>query len=210
MRVNFEGVLWDVFAQRVAEYGLTVIRAWICTGKIFQKCADVGYPLASRPSAWRDEDLATLANDTVAQALVELRQKGLRGGDWQPSRGASLKTYFITGCIYTFPNIYRRWWRQQVNWGSSELVDPAEMSELNIAGAKDVAREVAERVDVARECAAMSDKQRAALLLNSYGFTHAEIAEVLGVQSARAVEGILYRAREIFRKRSSTVDRRPR
>jgi hypothetical protein len=78
---------------------------------IFERCRSKGFgglPTFDRP--FTDDEVAELANETVAKALAHFRRDVLMKGKWDHRRGATLRTYFIGQCLIRFPNIYRRWW----------------------------------------------------------------------------------------------------
>lgn len=43
----------------------------------------------------------------------------LKNGEWDPTRGADLKTYFITGCLLAFSNEFRAWQKYE-EWQRKE------------------------------------------------------------------------------------------
>jgi DNA-directed RNA polymerase specialized sigma24 family protein len=195
---NFSGPGYALFAKQIAGYGLGVMRAWIVTGQIFSECAKQGCRLSIELEPRAEHDVSSLANDTVASALIDFREKGLRGGGWQPEAGRSLRTYFVTGCVYAFPNIYRSWQRERERWRRTVGMNfpPDEAGIFDTAGPTDVAAEVLLRLEVDAVYAGLPAKQRTMLLLHSRGYTHAEIAELMGEKSPRAVEAVLYRVRQ--------------
>ncbi len=110
---GFGGDTWDLVATGLVEYGYAVMRAWISSGLVFLKCRERGISLSSptdiRPSP---DDVADIAEDVVADAIINFRDRVLRAGRWDPARGASLTTYFVGNCLIQFPNEHRRWYRR--------------------------------------------------------------------------------------------------
>jgi hypothetical protein len=106
---GFQGREWERFRDRLARYGYCVIRSWIRTGKIFYYCRRAGF--GGVPSRQIDRDGAReLAMETAACALHFFEARVLRvAGDWDPCRGATLKTFFIGACTRAFGNVYERW-----------------------------------------------------------------------------------------------------
>jgi hypothetical protein len=52
---------------------------------------------------------AGFASETVALAVNSFKQQALIEGRWTPDGEATLRTYFIGGCVFVFPNLYRKW-----------------------------------------------------------------------------------------------------
>jgi hypothetical protein len=59
------------------------------------------------------DDALELSCETVAEAIRCFRERVLIPGKWDPTRKASLRTFFVGQCILQFPNIYRRWNTEQ-------------------------------------------------------------------------------------------------
>src|SRR6266851_10299402 len=85
---GFGGRAWQEVARALAEYGHAVIRAWVITGQIFQRCRrmkGLSWPPASAaPRVPDPEEAWDLATDTVAAALVNFRDRVLAVGKWDP------------------------------------------------------------------------------------------------------------------------------
>jgi len=194
---NFAGPEYDLFERSLVSYGLGVMNAWIYTGEIFRQASRRGYSIGKAPYFCAEDDCRSMANETVARALVDFRQKGLREGRWVPTRGASMKTYFITACVFHFLASFRRWQRDQNSWSHVILYDPADTDLLNgpfCISSEDVALN---RLEVGEVCKHFDDHEKSILVLQAMGYRQAEIAEILGSGlSARAVEGALYRMRK--------------
>jgi hypothetical protein len=127
-RAGFSGPVYELFENHLAAHGLAVVRAWLISGEMFRRCAARGQMVGRRPYDWTEHDISSLANETVTRALVAFREKGLRAGGWRADGGAALTTYFVRGCVYAFPNVYRRWRRDQDRGGapsSSNLRSPS-------------------------------------------------------------------------------------
>ncbi len=187
---GYAGRDWDLFARTLAEYGFPVTRSWLRSAKIFAKCADVRLGgLMRRPMS--DDDVAEVSMETVAVAIRGFRDTVLIPGRWDPSRGASLKTFFIGQCVLRFPNVYRRWVSEQ-SWfkGQSAVgVVRTELDEVRAAQDPVVDLQVKRAVKLAR-----ANPDLAIRALAGLGETHKEIAAQLGM-TAKAVEMRLYRQR---------------
>jgi hypothetical protein len=87
-------------------------------GLIFGKCRERGLGGLEEPppgAMTRPDVVEELANQTVAKSLHYFRENVLMRGQWNPNRGASIKSYFIGQCLIRFPNIYRAWLRTEAS-----------------------------------------------------------------------------------------------
>jgi DNA-directed RNA polymerase specialized sigma24 family protein len=83
-------------------------------GTIFLRCAEKGIGQLPRPSTTLEPaDAAEIACETVAEAIKSFRKRVLIPGKWDMTRGASLNTFFVGHCVLRFPNVYRRWYREE-------------------------------------------------------------------------------------------------
>jgi len=189
---GFAGPEYAMFAGELAAYGIGICSAWLVTGLMFAHCARRGRPLPPPPGRWSSEDRSELVLETVAVALKHFREYALVRSGWTADGGASLKTYFIGSCVLSFPNVYRRWRREDERWSRVELDDET------VAGlpctVPDPADVAVANVELRNGLRELDPRTAAALALTAEGYSHEEIAEVLGI-SIRAVEGLLYRHR---------------
>jgi len=193
---NFTGHRYDEFADALVCYALEVVTAWLVTGEMFRECAKRGYRIGGRPQGWTEHDITGLTGETVTTALIEFRDKGLRGGGWRFDGGASIKTYFITACVYKFVNIYREWRSQQERWSRDLLFAPSDVEVVDAVGRVDVMTSALDKIEADLAYRNLTDRQKSMVILDSLGYTHDEIAELLGEANARVVEGVLYRIRQ--------------
>jgi DNA-directed RNA polymerase specialized sigma24 family protein len=205
---GFQGPDYDLFEEEVARYGLSVVKGMVRSRRIVAEAARRGLRGAgelSRDASWcwpREHDVDDLAVDTVRRALRVFRRKALVGGEWSPTGGASLKTYFVGTCVQVFLDVYRSWMGEQVRNGRVELTD-RDLCGLGDGLDVDPAQVLSDRetlgeiLDGAGDAAA-----REIVVLRLLGYSEAEVAEIVG-KSVRAVEGVLYRfRRRIARSRS--------
>ncbi|GGV30705.1 hypothetical protein GCM10010245_49680 [Streptomyces spectabilis] len=202
-RDGFAGRRYERFAEELARYGISVFRAWMHSGFLFQLLAAHGFDL--HPDEHEIEELARdgdvreeLATMTVARALPRFRQRALVEGGWNRDGGASVATYFIGACVYEFPNEYRRHrshqerWRRAVHQAGATAENPT---------VNNVASEVLGRLRVLDDLTNICDpRMRTAVALTLDDYTQEEIKEILGASSVRAVEGLLYRWRTAARR----------
>lgn len=193
-RNDFSGPGYTYFAEELAAYGFAVCRAWLVTGEMFVQCGRRGYAIGSGPERWGEHDVDGLVGETVTQALRQFRAKGLRGGGWREDGGASLKTYFITGCVYAFLNAYRAWRTERERWSSESTFEPADVELFDHPGDHDVASHALTRIEAAEACSTKSHYQQQLLTLRGLGYSHTEIAELLD-RAPSAIERAFHRMR---------------
>lgn len=192
-RTGFRGPVWKRYAEELARYGYGVMMAWLLTGEIFSQCQAKGCRLRPPPPEWTVDDQTGLANETVALAVNSFKQN-LINRRWTPYGGATLKTYFIGGCVFAFPNLYRKWLtahaaaqreqpmtEQDTYDRSNPPQDPCEMA-INKLLAEAAFNNIPD------------DRTKRAVVLQAMRYTYAEIAEILGITS-RAVERLIARGR---------------
>ncbi|MGW7046336.1 hypothetical protein ACWGDT_27315 [Streptomyces avermitilis] len=196
---GFEGPRYDRFVDELVRYSVSVLRGWLRSGFIFQLVADRGFGLNPHESDLEEvaangdlrEELAMM---TVARALPRFRQRALIEGGWTCEGGASITTYFMGACLYHFPNEFRRYradaerqrravQRQQVAYEAP--VSPFSAADVVLGGL----RVLDDLKDIA------DPRTRAAVALTIDGYSQEEIRQLLGAQSVRAIEGMLYRWR---------------
>lgn len=181
---GYTGETWRTFSCALVEYGLQVMRAWIGTGRIFEQCKRKGRGVLPTTNGPRGEDeVMELAGMVVTVALNAFRDKVLVPGKWDPSRGASLKTFFIGQCVLRFPNEYRGWKSATEAMGLdvfAEHIVQARASSATMAELRE-AWSATPPDDVG--------KMRAMIEM---GYSQEEVAELVGV-TKRSVDSKLYR-----------------
>jgi DNA-directed RNA polymerase specialized sigma24 family protein len=193
MWAGYQGPEWERFRTELARYGIVVLASWIKSGRIFVQCAQRGVRgLRRRPGLV--DDALELAGETNASALSYFRAKVLVPRVWNPTRGASISTFFVGACVLHFPNVYRRWLREA---GDEQLHptdrDPALVLEDDSLYARpDRQVELVNTVDNA----VRDPMLREIFVLEAKGYTKDEIAAKLDT-TAKAVESKLYRFREL-------------
>jgi hypothetical protein len=108
MWAGYAGPEWRQLSTALVEYGVGVLRVWIVSGRIFVECAHKGFGGIKRRRRNDEDEADGLAGETVARALIYFRDRVLIAGLWDPTKGATLKTYFIGACLHHFPNEYAR------------------------------------------------------------------------------------------------------
>jgi DNA-directed RNA polymerase specialized sigma24 family protein len=199
---GFQGPLWEKFRTHLASYGCSVLRGWVESGQIFKECASHGLSISPRawpPTSEEADDLVTM---TVAKALARFQTRTL--AQWNPEGGRSLATWFVGSCLFDFPNVWRSWQRTLHPCRREVSVDPCRLGEMPEATIL-IVEGPEETVLAERLLACMPEKEdRQIILLTLHGYLQKEIAEILHIRSARAVEGRLRRLRQNLARAAET------
>jgi DNA-directed RNA polymerase specialized sigma24 family protein len=192
---QFAGPRWRRFEADLVRYGHAVLMAWMATGEIFSQCRKKSCYPGAPPEQWTREDRTGIANDTVAAAVEAFRVRALIGKRWDPTAGATLKTYFIGSCILQFPNHFRRWRTEEQTWNRLRRLEPG-ADELAHGRHVDAAEEtvITRLTCEAAFDAIPDDRTKLAVLYRSMEYTVTEIAELLDT-TPKAVEMLLRRQR---------------
>jgi len=200
---GYEGKTWDRFANALAKYGYQVIWSWIRTGLIFERCREKGlgkYLYKGRP-ALGIEDIDEIAQDTVVRAVTSFRDRVLVPGKWNPSKGASLKTFFIGACLIEFLSVYRGAAKSIIRRRQREILADELPPSLQSSSGIDPARQALLRAEVASARANVRVARTGTILeLIAQGYTQPEIAEMLEV-TVKAIESSLARHRRDMKER---------
>lgn len=198
---NYAGPLWDHFSNELAKYGYAVIKSWVATKLIFVRCKQKGFGLPVLDRGFTQEEIEGLANYTVAKALSYFRTKVLMKRRWDPTKGASLRTFFIGQCIYQFPNIYREWLDELEGDLRHAFTD--DMAELDFHAEQTAPvdrRVIASMVASQAMSEVKVPRVRKAMYMTADGHPQADIARVLGV-SPKTVERMLANERDRLKRR---------
>jgi DNA-directed RNA polymerase specialized sigma24 family protein len=187
--LGFAGREWDAFVRVLAEYGIQVFRSWLRSGKVFTECRHSG----PRRRFRHDDEIDEIIGEVVAEAIVAFRKDVLIRGAWDPSKGASLRTFFIGNCKLRFANVYRRW-VSETDVAPSDVDDGKIRAELEHQRAPRVPIEVS--AELYRQAPLLRSNTIARInALGAVGYTNAEIAKIDGT-SEGAINARLHRARE--------------
>ncbi|GAB3285151.1 sigma factor-like helix-turn-helix DNA-binding protein [Parasphingorhabdus pacifica] len=194
--VGCSGPWWNLLANELDRYAWSAMTAWLNTGLIAQKCHEKGRHV-TLPDDWTYQDREDLVATTVAHGLA-LFQRALQADLWKPEKGASLRTYFVGGCVLAFPNVLRQWRneRQRYRDGAAayaqeSAVHPPRVDPFDIVDTLDALK------DLTRD---ENGRNQAILNLCYDGYSPAEIANVLRMTPG-AVNTTLHRLRR--RRRDS-------
>lgn len=193
---GFRGAEFDYFQNEAARYGFAVIAAWLRRGEITAKCQERrvrGTPDLDLAELGED-DVTHIAGESVALALVAFRDKVLVPGKWDPSRGASLRTFFVGQCLFQYPTAVRRWQRE--NPPRRELF----LDDFDDAGlphtAISIEKQVLDRIAAEDALGRINDPaRRRAVQMYAEGYGLRDIAQVLE-RTPKAVEHMLAKVKK--------------
>jgi DNA-directed RNA polymerase specialized sigma24 family protein len=197
MLQGFDGPDWEKFRRALAEYAVRVLRSWIRSGRIAQECARQKCPCMPLTARARSrEESQDLATDTVAEALCFFRDEVLGKGQWDRTKGASLRTFFMGACLFCFRNVYRDWRRLQRRMASANP-NPTDDTCHHIEDERadrNPERRVINAFTAREVLTDVDEVTREMLALDADGESYAEIGRRFG-KTAHAVESRLYRLR---------------
>jgi hypothetical protein len=200
---GFEGPGQELFEAELAAYAYPVMMAWTRSGEIIRKAAEKGRPLSIPRDGpgWTREDRSELSAETVGRALVFFREKVLRAGAWDHTRGAAIKTYFMGACLCQFPNVYQAWQAERRRWNRHPVVsldDPGGSGVLyQVPGDDDTEHRALARHQLQQVMAELAGKHpdlHQVVVMWLDGCTDAQAAEKLG-SNPRKIEGQWHRWR---------------
>ncbi|WP_116451706.1 RNA polymerase sigma factor [Blastococcus litoris] len=209
---NYSPKVWKPIAEEFARYGYAVISSWIRRGLIFgivTKATNYGFTRDFDERIQGREDVHDLASFTVVNALDKFLEIALKNHSWDPNKGASLKTYFIGQCKWQFPNVYKEWRRTQKRRPPSDSLDDLVERNVfapahnNVEASFDREAEVTETLGRIESAEAQS-----ALIYQAEGYSYAEIAVFLKLDSAKTVENLVTRWKARIRGTTPTSGRR--
>ncbi|OLT52877.1 hypothetical protein BJF87_12375 [Gordonia sp. CNJ-863] len=186
---------WNPVAEELARYGLAVITSWIHKRTIFSKVKRrTGYGLPTLVDWPGDQHtVVELADDVVIEALSYFKNNVLIAGKWDPTKGASLRTYFIGQCLFRFPNCYRRLFDAELLRRTNEIIaddDSIALVARTLHGIEDAVI----TSDAVRHAlrSITTPRARSALVMHAQGYPYQEIADYLGIAGgAKAIENMI-------------------
>jgi len=199
MWAGYAGPDWERLERNLAVYGLHVVTGWIRSGRMARKCREHRIFCPEIAPAARDTEASQdLAVDVVVRALRYFLEKVLIPGKWDPTKGASLRTYFVGACCLLFPNAYRTWSRaysrNRVMARARHLEDDALNGIADLHPSADALGRLISRQSLRARLNEFDEKTQVTAVLDAQGHSNIEIAESLGA-SPKSIEGRLYRFR---------------
>ena len=191
---GFTGPRWDAFAHILLAYSFQVITTWIRRGVIFEKCAQKrirhfsGTPKLRR---FPHDEAEDLAQEVLQEAINHFRDDVLRPGEWNPRKGASLKTYFIGQCLHRFPGCYARWYSEYSRQATSHRTGVVRLE----ISPEDPSTVAVQRARIAHAMRNLDPETRAIVELRAQKYRLDEIAELLET-SVPAIKSKLHRLKK--------------
>lgn len=204
---RFEGPRYRTFEEALTRYAVSVMKGWIHSGHIFRLAATRGYDIRPTEAELRalceePDDRDELAMMTVAVALPKFREKALVEGGWKVSLGASLTTYFMGACVFVFPNEFRKLRVERSRWNRCNEA-MARVHEQHVASyerggwrSTEPGSAVAGYTEFEDHLSSLSPREASLVTGTLAGYRQAEMMEMFGETSIRAIEGALYRWRQ--------------
>lgn len=192
---DFEGPWFEALATSVVQYAMGIMDGWIVSGLIWSK---VRWRVKRTPTEQRllECDPLTrldLMNKVALKALENWVKAEHADRGWDRDGGASLNSWFVTGCMYAFANEFGKWQTQQ-RWRNSEdaatdigaeafSIEDEQVAERRRArktfDTPERRTELNQDVELALSMLE-NDEERAIVKLKALGYPIAEIAEVVG------------------------------
>lgn len=173
---------------------------WICNEMVYVKLRS--YPLKPinlEPSPAEREALRTRhaeREDLVAEAINAIGKdfvdKALRGGKWDPRRGASVKTFFTRAVLFKFATAFKRWRNERIaiTHRFPDLVT-LRSPEAGVDFRTELETELRrDQQHAAVTAVAESDMDREIMACLSKGMGERAIAEQLGLKSPKRVRTV--------------------
>ena len=197
------GAAWRTLAPELLAYGYSVLKGWLIAGRAREKAARLGVRGTSRiPVGLKlaPDDAHELAIAVLEVALPRyLRTLG--AGKWDPTKGSSLASYFIGGCLHDLPDVSASWGRERER-RDAEVADPIALDDGRHS--PDPAGQALASVQLDEILRA--DEQIGVMLhLWGCGYSYGDIAELFsgaGIEhTAGSVRCKIFRARKLAVRR---------
>lgn len=192
---QFEGPGWRRYAEVLAHYGRAVVFAWLVTGEMFTQATARGRGVGPKPANFCRDDCEELAQEVVVRGLRHFQRYALKERRWDPTKGATMKTYFIGSCIGEFSNSYRHWKRARGN--DDVPTDPHLLTERDARYAVNPYDELAHAEAITSTIENLDSTDQKIIWLYRSGYSHEEVARILGLKNKEAVAE---RIRRILRR----------
>ncbi|MFI7424517.1 helix-turn-helix transcriptional regulator [Nonomuraea sp. NPDC049684] len=218
---------FDRVAEQLVRYALPILGMWVARGEIFAKVNQrreqanqtrAGQGKSPLPKitrdpfdwrAWDRDEVEEFVHDLAGEGVERFR-RAVEEGQCDPRRGASMRTYFIGGCLFAFEKVYRHRCRQQrleralVSAGLAHDVAALEPVR-QFALTPGPERQVIVRDEISRAMAQIpAPEMHQVLWYSALGYTQQEAAEKAGL-TPKALEGRLRRVRQKFDRRNTAA-----
>ncbi|WP_330185992.1 hypothetical protein OHB26_39550 (plasmid) [Nocardia sp. NBC_01503] len=192
---GFKGRAWDRFAQEAARYAVSVLSAWMSSGQISQEIRAKGIPMVFDTGELQrlatDPDLrAEFANMAVARSLHKFREDGRVGKGWRADGGTNLRSWILGKSVLAVVDELKKDRRRRVR-ELKDLLAAARVERLRLD------MEATSDPLLDRTCSSEfvlshlhdlpNQRDRNIVWGKAAGHSNAEIAEMFGERSAKAV-----------------------
>lgn len=199
--VGFTGPEWDLFAVELVRYAVDVLNGWLKNSMLGSVLAKRASAFAPSPEETEHLAVATDFRDgvvdaAVGEALEKFRRKAQANKGWRPDGGASIRTWFITACLFEVINQLKAARRENdrncravsLNELFPNGYDGAQRLELNPGHDGDPAPRIADSDLLRRYLATLSERDRSIVWGKASSLRYREIADQCGEADSRSVE----------------------
>ncbi|MCZ9293979.1 RNA polymerase sigma factor [Corynebacterium meitnerae] len=200
---GFQGKDYDDFEIELMGYGFACIKKWILTKELLSKCREklkfVPKDEDVRLDLLTPDEAEEIAQDIVVESVLGFREDALVGGNWSPTGGASLKTFFVGRCLMEACRVLKQ--RAKELKRTARYIQEVEEDDLLNLPSREMPLETQfERDDELRRVAGLlSERELEVVRLHAEGLSAKDIADRLGMLP-RNVNKALERARAKARK----------
>ncbi|SEF38424.1 hypothetical protein SAMN05421837_12155 [Amycolatopsis pretoriensis] len=208
---GLHGTLWTELSNRLARYGLSVMKAWIHSGEIYKRAKLKRRAVERARPPLSTEEAIAVAMDTVAEGIALFKKKGLEQRDWNPAGGARLSTYFIGSCVLCFPNVHRGQLTQRSRSDQDVFVSDFDL-EFGASVTQSAEDEVVGRMGIVdtlrggrrgRRGGYPDDVVNLVVLYHMEDYKSAEIAELISSESAKYSSSTVRKILAEYRKQAA-------
>ncbi|MGK8506352.1 hypothetical protein [Nocardia asiatica] len=186
---GFDGPAWSEFVTALLAYGTPVLDAWMRSGYIFVvarriwlKASQAEQDIFAKNSVYREE----FTNTVLADAVVKFQKALKDNAGWNPARGQSPTTYFITTCVHVFVDEFRkqrRYRRRYVDFrdlqsGQSDLLHPPYTTLFKSSVCVDPEKTVINAEVIREHLDMLTGRDRIIVWAKAHNYTAPEIVEM--------------------------------
>lgn len=189
---------WGLWLHDLIKSTTGLLINWCKRGLIFKKTHSTPWPREGTLRSWDMTELRSLVGEMQAGGVKLLRDKGIRGRHWDPKKGATLRGYFLRGCLHAFADRWPKWSRDHEKWARLDVhPDVLQLSRTPIHEFTGYEFDDQALIGLLRRV--LTNEQFEVLAANAEGYTNVQMAEIFGV-SPNAIAQRLRRAKIEARK----------
>lgn len=173
-----DGPEWEVLRESLAAYVLPRFSRWAQAGQLRAKAIGnktLGAGKIPPDLHLSHEQADALVCEVVAVAIRAFPSQALP--KWEPGRGRSLRSYFVSWCLMKLPDAYQQWHRREVAQGVA-LVPVDEM--VSLSGTDPTPDDIVAMREALADHAFDDPLGYRILELRLEGYTYSAIGELLG------------------------------